>query len=589
MDGDIAARQIVKLEAFDEQIALPNTKGSAGATLKLDQCFRFSGHLVFLGWCSDPAIEFQSNVALHLACFRYPRPDVNAALAQASDLKLGFCLIVPETDPVQVELSVGGVDVVLPLESTTIKSDLPQVPDMQADLFATFSSLSSASPLWDVCRAMLIFRDRQSGLATGALDHVLGSMAGSVFAGWVIHDKRTMVWLETPDGQPVSLKNAYWHDRPDVRNHKHGEAILDPKIGFVCETTQSGSEFRLLGASSKGVFEIASKRRKSARGTTAKMAEQLFAINTPRLDLISRFEQVDLPYLNRFDRHASIKLEDLPQIVRSHGQQIESPEISVVVPLYGRLDFMEHQLLAFCKDEDFVNHVEVIYVLDDPTLDMPLKGLEPILHKLTRCAFRTVSNGRNGGFARACNLGASNARGSILMFVNSDVFPRHTGWATGLSDVLKSNEDIGIVSPRLLFPDGGLQHAGMVPIWREALGIWSNHHPQMGFDPALDAHHTLSKVPLVSGACVALRKRDFDAVQGWTEDYLIGDYEDSDLCLKLRELGMASAYAPEIEMTHIERQSLPLSGEANFREYVTLLNGFRYSRRWHSVLKELAT
>jgi len=589
MDGDIAAPEIRRLSSLNDQIVLPATEGAATELFKVDEFIRYEGHLVLLGWSKNPSTQIHSCEVTEQTFFRYPRSDVNTALALPHHSKTGFCLVLSDPQNEDLHLLINGIQILIPMAEVTPAEAAPQIHEMQADLFECLKKISFASPLWWICRDMMQKVNPKASLATGALDHVLGSVAGSVFAGWLIHDQRTMVWLENKDGQPISLKNAYWHDRPDVRNHQAGESLTDPKVGFVCETQHVGSEFCLRAASAQGIFEIATTRRKTMRGSTAKAAEQLFKITTPRLDYSNRFEKVDLPYLNRFERRTSQDQSTPPTMVRTQGESLRDPEISVIIPLYGRIDFVEHHLLAFCQDTDFAKKTEIIYVVDDPNLDLQLKGLEPILHRLTQCSFRTLSNGRNNGFAKACNLGASDAKADTLIFMNSDIFPRRNGWTGRLADILRTHEDIGIVSPRLLFPDGGLQHAGMVPIWRDALQIWSNHHPQMGFDPALDPHQELSRVPLVSGACVAMRARDFHAVNGWSEDYLIGDYEDSDLCLKLRELGLASAYAPEIELIHLERQSLQLSGEANFREYVTLLNGFRYTRRWHSILKAIAT
>jgi GT2 family glycosyltransferase len=134
--------------------------------------------------------------------------------------------------------------------------------------------------------------------------------------------------------------------------------------------------------------------------------------------------------------------------------------------------------------------------------------------------------------------------------MNSDVFPCKSGWAVTLQQQLEDNREFGILSPRLVFPNGGLQHIGMEPVWREAFGLWTNRHPMMGFDPKCDPAKTLQEVPLVSGACVALRSDDLEAVGGWSTDYLIGDFEDSDLCLALRERGLKAGYLPTVSLTH---------------------------------------
>ncbi len=56
-----------------------------------------------------------------------------------------------------------------------------------------------------------------------------------------------------------------------------------------------------------------------------------------------------------------------------------------------------------------------------------------------------------------------------------------------------------------------------------------------------------------------MRRALYEAVGGFTEDYVIGDYEDSDLCLKVRAKGLAVRYVPEAELYHLERRSMRVS------------------------------
>jgi GT2 family glycosyltransferase len=155
-------------------------------------------------------------------------------------------------------------------------------------------------------------------------------------------------------------------------------------------------------------------------------------------------------------------------------------------------------------------------------------------------------------------------------------------------DALNQNPDLGAVGPRLVFADGGIQHAGMEFQRRDDLGIWVNHHPWMGLDPSLDPHTSLSRVTAITGACMAVRREDFDAVQGWDTGYLIGDFEDSDLCNKLRARGLGIGYLPTVQLTHLERQSFKLLGQDDFRQRVVLYNAVRHQTRWAHLLNNPA-
>ena len=108
----------------------------------------------------------------------------------------------------------------------------------------------------------------------------------------------------------------------------------------------------------------------------------------------------------------------------------------------------------------------------------------------------------------------------------------------------------------------------------------------MGLDPSLDQRPGVTNVPAVTGACMALRRSDYDQVGGWDTGFLIGDFEDSDLCLKLRQAGLSSAYLPSVELTHLERQSFRLLGEGDYRTKVVIYNALRHQQRWQGLLTD---
>jgi GT2 family glycosyltransferase len=166
------------------------------------------------------------------------------------------------------------------------------------------------------------------------------------------------------------------------------------------------------------------------------------------------------------------------------------------------------------------------------------------------------------------------------VFLNSDAFAKAPGWVSQLQDALLEHPDFGAIGVRLLFADGGIQHAGMVFAYEENLGVWINKHPMMGMDPSVDPRRGLVEVPAVTAACVAVRRDAFDAVGGFDGGFLFGDFEDSDLCLKLKERGYRIGYLPDVELVHLERQSLRQLGDNAFRFKVVLYNAGRHSRKW---------
>jgi GT2 family glycosyltransferase len=72
-------------------------------------------------------------------------------------------------------------------------------------------------------------------------------------------------------------------------------------------------------------------------------------------------------------------------------------------------------------------------------------------------------------------------------------------------------------------------------------------------------------------------------VGGFDEVYVIGDFEDSDLCLRLRALGFGCAVDPEVQLYHLERKS-QVSSAAMWRQNLTIYNAWQHQRRWAAAI-----
>ncbi|WP_430437713.1 glycosyltransferase family 2 protein [Oceanibaculum nanhaiense] len=263
--------------------------------------------------------------------------------------------------------------------------------------------------------------------------------------------------------------------------------------------------------------------------------------------------------------------------VIAFGPPPARPRVSIVIPLYGRYDFIRAQWMRFAFDPDLA-HADLIYVLDKPEDAAQVESLLHGLHLTFGVSCRLAVNAENYGFAGASNLGASLAAAPMLLFLNSDVAPMGTGWLSRMLDFYKATPDIGLLGPKLLFPDGSIQHAGLYFIGGVAKW-WLNGVYCKGYGADWPAASTSREVPAVTGACMMIARDKYAAVGGISEQYVIGDFEDTDLSLRCRRQGWRNWYLADSALMHMERASI--DGHASYTQApVDAYNGWLHTRLW---------
>lgn len=268
----------------------------------------------------------------------------------------------------------------------------------------------------------------------------------------------------------------------------------------------------------------------------------------------------------------------VPQI-HEFGKPPRKPWVSVIVPLYGRYDFMRHQLAQFCDDSDFASGVDLIYVVDDPEIETAALNLAARYQPLFEVPLRVVTYGENRGFAGANNAAAALARAPMLLLMNSDVLPQQAGWLSTLRNAFDKLPRCGMVAPLLQYPEGSVQHAGMEATRQMGNpGLIFSHHPGKG--AAWDGGDAPAEKPMLTGACLLLQTKDYASAGGLDEGYIVGDFEDSDFSLKLRALRKRLYLIPSARLWHLERQSQYAGGNTHLiRDMLTLYNAWRYNNK----------
>lgn len=139
-----------------------------------------------------------------------------------------------------------------------------------------------------------------------------------------------------------------------------------------------------------------------------------------------------------------------------------------------------------------------------------------------------------------------------MVLMNDDVVVRSPGWLEALL-TFALDPAVGGVGARLIFPNRTVQHAGMFG------GIYGAcAHPWYGQDEAAPTYAgwalTQRDCSVVTGAVFATRRGAMEAVNGFDETFSL-DFNDVDLCLKMRMLGLRIVYTPFAELWHNERSS----------------------------------
>jgi GT2 family glycosyltransferase len=157
-------------------------------------------------------------------------------------------------------------------------------------------------------------------------------------------------------------------------------------------------------------------------------------------------------------------------------------------------------------------------------------------------------------YSRINNVGARAARHDFLLFMNNDVFVSKPGWLRTMLNECLADAQVGAVGAKLLYPNGTIQHAGVV------LGVGGiADHAFRGLPGQAPGYVmraiTTQRVSAVTAACMLVRKSAFDEVGGFDEAELTIAFNDVDLCIKLGNVGWHIIFAAEVVAEHRESMS----------------------------------
>ena len=228
-----------------------------------------------------------------------------------------------------------------------------------------------------------------------------------------------------------------------------------------------------------------------------------------------------------------------------------SPKIDIVIPIYGKFDFLRECLNAI---PDSVGDIDYKVILVDDASPDKIEANRFFTAFEEENKFKSYEVARlsqNSGYPGACNHGASKGNSPIICILTTDVL-MDKGSIKLLYNEMINDDTIGSIGPLLTFventphgPVGKVQHAGL------DMDVHGNVvHTFIGWDPKNPKVQKRSEVFALTGALFLTRRNLWHMVNGFSQDYGRGTYEDVEYALTIKSMGYKIIYEPKATGSH---------------------------------------
>jgi GT2 family glycosyltransferase len=283
--------------------------------------------------------------------------------------------------------------------------------------------------------------------------------------------------------------------------------------------------------------------RKGASSTAAIGTSKPWALDAGRRALDD--------FARRTGQAAEILDGPFPGTYRFHRAVRGKPLVSIVIPTTGHVRDGRGDLLARSLQglaSTAWDNLEIVLAADHGDLSAPSRD------RLTRLRHRLLSyeGGVPFNFSHKVNWAVRQSAGEFVVLFNDDLEPLSPDWLSSMLE-LAQEPGIGAVGAKLFYPDGRLQHVGMLI---GVCGLASHaFHQQPGRSPGYAGSAVVVRnCSAVTAACLMTRRRIFDELGGFDEELPV-DFNDVDFCLRLGAAGYRVVFTPYARLCHHESAS----------------------------------
>jgi GT2 family glycosyltransferase len=224
------------------------------------------------------------------------------------------------------------------------------------------------------------------------------------------------------------------------------------------------------------------------------------------------------------------------------------PKVSVIIPTRDGMDVLRPCIETLLAKTDYPSY-EVVILDNGSTEKETLVYLEALSLKSN---FTIVRDDGEFNYSRINNHAVTYANGDLVCLLNNDIEIIQPNWLSEMVSIAV-RKDVGCVGAKLLYPDGTIQHAGVIL----GLGGYAAHsHRGIGGTDAgyFCRAQVRQQLSAVTGACLLIKRDIFDEVSGLDEAFQVA-YNDVDFCLRVQALGYQNIYTPFSELIHHESKT----------------------------------
>ena len=311
--------------------------------------------------------------------------------------------------------------------------------------------------------------------------------------------------------------------------------------------------------------------RVSETSTAGNQDSKTYAIDAGKLALTEHYA--------RLGYEAEVEYTGIFIMYRMRLKLKSQPLVTILIPNKDQVETLANCLSSIYEKTDYP-YFEILVVENNSEKEETFAYYEKMKQEHENFHVVTYQGGFN--YSAINNFGVRHAKGEYLLFLNNDTEVISPFWIREMLGFCQ-REDTAAVGAKLFYPDGLVQHCGVVVGIANYAGHVQNFKTRRdnGYFGRLRAVQDISAV---TAACMLVKRSVFEEIGGFDESFEVA-FNDVDLCLRIRETGKLIVQDPNVELYHYESKS---RGYENTPEKLARFKGevIRFRKRWKAFLEK---